>query len=166
MSSTNQDLLEQFGSFHHWTKIVRKSLINSSLLLNDVISFSWLTQILLLLHRDFFSFITILVYIKDHIFRIERMPYRQRSVLLQYLLFRSGQRLFLRKLNFGLASHNLNSLVVPFIHIVLHFWNLLRYVAEHGNRIIPILFWGKIFYDLFFFYCGKTYITYSLPFKS
>lgn len=76
MSSTNQDLLEQFGSIHHWTKIVRKSLINSSLLLNDVISFSWLTQILLLLHRDFFSFITILVYIKDHIFRIERMPYR------------------------------------------------------------------------------------------
>lgn len=37
-------------------------------------------------------------------------------------------------MEFGLTSHNLNSLVVSFIHIVLHFWNLLRHIVELGKR--------------------------------
>lgn len=65
-----------------------------------------------------------------------------RSIRHYYLLIVFGYRLSQRKSNFNLASHDFSSLIVSFIRIVLHFWNLLRYVVEYGNGAILTLFFG------------------------
>lgn len=57
-------------------------------------------------------------------------------------------------MEFGLTSHNLNSLVVSFIHIVLHFWNLLRYIVELRDHAYPIIL-EKTFMICFIFIVVK-----------
>lgn len=105
-----------------------------------------------------FFFYADLVYAKDHIFVAQRNCCTN-SIQYYYLLIISSYRLLLRKLSFDLASHNLNSLVVSFIHIVMHFWNLLRYIVELGKRdhAYPIIL-EKTFM-IFFIYCGKICVT-------
>lgn len=76
-----------------------------------------------------------------------------------YLLFISSYRLPLRKLSFDLGIHNLNSLVVSFIHIALHFGNWQRYVVVFGNRdhAYPVILGGKFMIYLKFFLWYNIY---------